>query len=325
MAPTPSLVSFFLFAIGCNSFIMIPHSGLVRQGTAMETDYHSALGSKFALNLPVIATSFGYQKCGTTFISDVLRLHPRVIGNAAKELHYLAGPEASVECKKPGPPSNFSEFFEDCFGGQRPMTGQVALDFTPTYGTIQFVTTLDNNLKLLNQSEAVFRYIAVLREPAARAVSAVGMKRKNNEGDYGNKTDAELDEVLFTKLRIRENHDVGSGSRFITDGEYAIPLQMWLESHPRDSMLVLNNEKLSMLQTWKRIFRHLGLPVPSNGRIREMIEGVNEAYRLKQIEKYEQSQTQPYKASDWLMEMLRRHYEPYNQQLWKLLGSPQWW
>eukprot|EP00448_Togula_jolla_P023119 CAMPEP_0170589790 /NCGR_PEP_ID=MMETSP0224-20130122/11528_1 /TAXON_ID=285029 /ORGANISM="Togula jolla, Strain CCCM 725" /LENGTH=134 /DNA_ID=CAMNT_0010913551 /DNA_START=154 /DNA_END=554 /DNA_ORIENTATION=- len=133
----------------------------------METDWHSAFGSQFVSNSPVIATGFGYQKCGTTFISDVLRLHPRVIGNAAKELHYLAGPEAAVECKKQGPPSNFSEYFEDCFGGQRPMPGQVALDFTPTYGTIQFVTTLDSNLKLLNQSEAVLRYIAVLREPAA--------------------------------------------------------------------------------------------------------------------------------------------------------------
>eukprot|EP00448_Togula_jolla_P004841 CAMPEP_0170602146 /NCGR_PEP_ID=MMETSP0224-20130122/18237_1 /TAXON_ID=285029 /ORGANISM="Togula jolla, Strain CCCM 725" /LENGTH=167 /DNA_ID=CAMNT_0010926969 /DNA_START=166 /DNA_END=666 /DNA_ORIENTATION=- len=167
---------------------MAPESGLASQGTVMETDYLSAFGSHFVLNRPVVATSFGYQKCGTTFISEVLRLHPNVIGNAAKELHYLAGPEASFECKKQGPPSNFSEFFEDCFGGQRPRTGQVALDFTPTYGTIQFVTALDSNLKLLNQSEAVLRYIAVLREPAARAVSAMGMKRKNNEGDYGNKT-----------------------------------------------------------------------------------------------------------------------------------------
>eukprot|EP00448_Togula_jolla_P023881 CAMPEP_0170593296 /NCGR_PEP_ID=MMETSP0224-20130122/13372_1 /TAXON_ID=285029 /ORGANISM="Togula jolla, Strain CCCM 725" /LENGTH=303 /DNA_ID=CAMNT_0010917239 /DNA_START=119 /DNA_END=1027 /DNA_ORIENTATION=- len=303
---------------------MVPHNMLAKQGSALETDHHSALGSSFALNLPVIATSFGYQKCGTTFISDVLRLHPHVLGNAAKELHYLAGPEASVECKKQGPASNFSEFFDDCFGGQRPMAGQVALDFTPTYGTIQFVTSFNSSVKLLNESEAVLRYIAVLREPAARAVSAVGMKRKNNEGDYGNKTDAELDDVLFTKLRLREAHDDGSGSRFITDGEYSTPLAMWLESHPRDSMLVLNNEKLSMVQTWKRIFQHLGLSVPSNSRIREMIEATKEAYQSKQSEKYKQSQTQPYKASAWLMELLRKHYEPHNQQLWKLLGTGNW-
>eukprot|EP00448_Togula_jolla_P038273 CAMPEP_0170622686 /NCGR_PEP_ID=MMETSP0224-20130122/29270_1 /TAXON_ID=285029 /ORGANISM="Togula jolla, Strain CCCM 725" /LENGTH=46 /DNA_ID= /DNA_START= /DNA_END= /DNA_ORIENTATION= len=46
---------------------MIPRGGLARQGTIMGTDYLSALGSQFILNRPVIATSFGYQKCGTTF------------------------------------------------------------------------------------------------------------------------------------------------------------------------------------------------------------------------------------------------------------------
>mmetsp|Transcript_17172 Transcript_17172/g.37625 ORF Transcript_17172/g.37625 Transcript_17172/m.37625 type:complete len:323 (+) Transcript_17172:66-1034(+) len=286
-------------------------------------DIYSAFGSAFNEHRPVVATTLGYQKCGTTMIYSVLKLHPDVIGPSPKELHYLAGPEATTQCSKQGPALSFQEYFDDCFAGQRPQAGQVARDFTPTYGTIQFISDFDKNVKALNESETVFRFIAVLREPASRATSAISMRRKNNEGEWGNATDFDLDVALWD--RLQERREDGNGSRFITDGEYVTPLARWLETNPRDSLLVLNRNHLSTIPTWIRIFRHLGLRVPSDKSIRKMIRAANLHYTEMQMEKYSETQTAQYSANSLLMHSLHAHYEPYNQKLWELLGTPAWW
>mmetsp|Transcript_30519 Transcript_30519/g.66847 ORF Transcript_30519/g.66847 Transcript_30519/m.66847 type:complete len:330 (-) Transcript_30519:222-1211(-) len=318
-----SLSATHVFGGGDALVLVQDFAQLMRSQSLLSTDDFTGFGSNFSGGVPVIAATLGYQKCGTTMISDMLRLHPDVVSNAAKELHYLAGPEADVQCKKQGPPTSFFEFFQDCFEGFWPSVGQVLLDFTPTYGTIQHVSTFKQNLRRLKESQAVFRFIAVLREPASRAISAVGMRRKNNEGDYGNLTDSELDERLSTKLRLRQER--GASHRFITDGEYATALKDWLKTFSRDSLLVVNNAHLSKVRTWTRIYRHLGLEVPEFSTIRELIANTTAAYKLHQQEKYAKSGTQPYQASPLLIENLRDYYEPYNKQLWKLLGSPAWW
>mmetsp|Transcript_17175 Transcript_17175/g.37631 ORF Transcript_17175/g.37631 Transcript_17175/m.37631 type:complete len:149 (+) Transcript_17175:1-447(+) len=148
------------------------------------------------------------------------------------------------------------------------------------------------------------------------------MRRKNNEGQWGNATDLDLDEALRERLRRRR---AGGQSRFITDGEYATPLAQWLETNPSDALLVINNAHLTSLTTWIRIFRHLGLRVPSDDHIREMIRNASTRYMDLQEEKYSETQTAYYSASSSLLESLTEHYEPYNQNLWKLLGTPAWW
>mmetsp|Transcript_17254 Transcript_17254/g.37790 ORF Transcript_17254/g.37790 Transcript_17254/m.37790 type:complete len:335 (-) Transcript_17254:133-1137(-) len=294
------------------------------RGEPLASDNRSVFGTAFKhTKHGIVAAALGYQKCGTTMMSDTLKLHPDVIKVGAKELHYLAGPEAMFHCQRAGSAASPEEFYQDCFEGQSPMLGQALLDFTPSYGIPQYLQSFKANVEALQKKGALFRFVAVLREPAQRAVSSMGMKRKNNEGNYGNMSNEELDSELFRKL---SNHELGGGaSRFITDGHYVDSLEGWLQSFSKDSLLVVNNAALNDAITWRRIYKHLGLALPSDGEIEEMMTTSNSNYQALQASKYEAANTEPYKASEELMKRLRKHYVPYNKRLWKLLKVSPWW
>jgi len=290
----------------------------------LASDNRSVFGTAFKhTKHGIVAAALGYQKCGTTMMSDTLKLHPDVIKVGAKELHYLAGPEAMFHCQRAGSAASPEEFYQDCFEGQSPMLGQALLDFTPSYGIPQYLQSFKANVEALQKKGALFRFVAVLREPAQRAVSSMGMKRKNNEGNYGNMTNEELDMELWRKL---DNHELGNGvSRFLTDGEYVNSLEGWLEKFEKHDLLVINNAALNDVVTWQRIYKHLGLAVPSDKDIEEMLTKTNANYQALQALKYKEANTEPYEAAGWLMKKLREHYAPYDKRLWKLLDVSPWW
>jgi len=293
-------------------------------GEQLTADNRSVFGTSFRhTNHGIVAVSLGYQKCGTTMMSAMLKLHSDVLEVGAKELHYLAGPEATFQCKRAGSSASLAEFYQDCYWGLSPSKGQAVLDFTPSYGIPQYLESFKANVHALETNGASFRFVAVLREPAQRAASSMGMKRKNNEGNYGNMTNEELDSELFRKL---SNHELGGGaSRFITDGHYVDSLEGWLQSFSKDSLLVVNNAALNDAITWRRIYKHLGLALPSDVAIDEMLTQTNAHYQALQASKYKAANTEPYEAAEWLMKELRKHYAPSNERLWKLLQVSPWW
>jgi len=290
----------------------------------MSRDNRSVFGMDFTHpeDTGVIAVSLGFQKCGTTMISDMLKHHPDVLRVGAKELHYLAGPEAMFHCNKAGAPVSLAAFYEDCFKGESPKRGQAVLDFTPTYGTMEFLDGFMGTVQSLRESGAQLRFIAVLRDPASRAVSSMGMKRKNNEGNYGNMTNEQLDNQLYHRLTLRQG---GGASRFITDGEYADSLEAWFKTYEKESLLILNNPALNDVVTWHRVYQHLGLATPTDDEILRMLTDTNDVYNAAQSLKYEMANTEVYEAAPWLMKKLKEHYKPYNDRLWKLLGTDPWW
>eukprot|EP00448_Togula_jolla_P033878 CAMPEP_0170620828 /NCGR_PEP_ID=MMETSP0224-20130122/28271_1 /TAXON_ID=285029 /ORGANISM="Togula jolla, Strain CCCM 725" /LENGTH=469 /DNA_ID=CAMNT_0010947037 /DNA_START=161 /DNA_END=1567 /DNA_ORIENTATION=+ len=312
------------------------------------SDMSTALGSVYKGQKPVVLVGLGYQKCGTTMMSDMLSFHPDAVHYRAKEKHYLVGlalphkvtshkqyllgleREAELEglqdvseCAAEGPPSSLQQYFDDCFGGQVPGVGQATLDLTPSYGTKRDVDALMNTVKLLDQGEVDFRFIAAIREPVARAVSATGMQRKIGKGKFANMSDEALDHTLLHEVETREK-EVTIPPRAITDGEYEEALSRFLESYPKESVLVVNNEQLNNVTTWKRIYQHIGLTVPSEAQIMEWNRMSNDIYLKTQTEKYAASQTEHYQASDDVVTRLKGHYAPRDEALWTLLGTPRW-
>mmetsp|Transcript_11632 Transcript_11632/g.25992 ORF Transcript_11632/g.25992 Transcript_11632/m.25992 type:complete len:329 (-) Transcript_11632:73-1059(-) len=283
------------------------------------SDEFTAFGSEFSQKRPAVAVGLGYQKCGTTVMARILGQHADTINFGAKEKHYLGN--GGSQCERPGPPSSLEDYLDSCFGGQRPQKKQTTLDFTPTYGTMAEIGSVIANVQTMS-GDVGYRFVMAIRNPASRAASSMGMYRKLALFDYANTTDEQLDNFLKEELLNRKS---GKQTRFISDGEYVEPLKVFLKSFPKESLLVVNTEKLGELQTWKRIYKHLGLAVASDDQILEWIEAATLRYQGQQEEKYAATHTQPYKASPAVLEELSGHYEPLNSELWQILGTPAWW
>jgi len=323
---------------------------------SLPSDICTTFGSSYEGEKPVVVVGIGYQKCGTTMMSDVLSLHPQTVNFRAKEKHYLAGlQEASrraqgldsvssylggssdenesslaeatgvSQCTRPGPPASLDQYFDDCFDGHRPQKGEATLDVTPSYGTIREIKRLIETLKSIDDGQVDFRFIATLREPVSRAVSATSMNRKINLGKYAGASDEDLDRMLLDQVVVRETQDEDAERpRAVSDGEYEEVLSLWLESFPKESLLVVNNAQLNNITTWRRIYKHIGLTIPSTSQITEWIDQTNEVYLSIQEEKYASSQTVPYVAKSDVQQRLAEHYQPLDAKLWQLLGV-RWW
>jgi hypothetical protein len=132
------------------------------------------------------------------------------------------------------------------------------------------------------------RFVVLLREPAERAVSQYWHWRQ--QGRY--ETESLERAIAFS---------------YVARGEYAGQLRRWFDAVGRDRILVLESERLSTDRSASaEVLAFLGLsphgqPYPV----------ANAAQRLEE--------TDPA-----LMDRLRTHFEPHNQELFELLGHDLW-
>mmetsp|Transcript_45664 Transcript_45664/g.99240 ORF Transcript_45664/g.99240 Transcript_45664/m.99240 type:complete len:334 (+) Transcript_45664:66-1067(+) len=293
-------------------------------GGVWSADQYTALGSSVDGVIPVVASTLGYQGSGTEIISHVLRLHPDVVRKSCSESHYSASPEVESQWTSPASPEVSRRLFEGCLNSTPTSAGQVLLDFASTYSTTASISNLKANLQGLGAKQAAFRFIAVLTEPASRAVSAVSFMRRM--GDYSNFTDSQLDEMLYEKLLERQR--TGEEHRLIADGEYVTLIRSWMQAFPSESLLVLNGEHMSELKTWSRIYHHLGLREPDSESIHKMLWTASSSHRMPQLQVHRgilESHREPYLASPWLIQKLQDYYEEYNSELWQTLAASPWW
>jgi len=281
------------------------------------TDQRSAFGSALAPgSSAVLAIGLGYAKCGTTFMNMMLKEHENFY-QSQKENHYLTGDEAS-RCKRDGPPNSTSDYIKDCFAGRWPKKGEATLDFTPRYGILSNMESLMKSVKVLQQTtndNVNLRFLVSLRDPSDRAVSAVNMRRRLNMEGWLTMTDADLDDQLINNVTSRAH----------TDGKYYGALATWLRSFSKDSLLVVHATHLSEYETWKRIYSHLGLAIPSESRHEELLRKVNAEYWERQAESFMASGVSRYNATFRATKALKRYYRAPNRRLWKLLGTDPWW
>jgi Sulfotransferase domain len=158
------------------------------------------------------------------------------------------------------------------------------------------------------------RYIVLLRDPATRAVSQYWHERRRH---FETQTLARAIELEPERLAGQDEVvRAGGASRhhqhhsYVARGEYAGQLRAWFDRIPRERFLIVESERLftdpavaDQVASW------LGLatsPRPFPAR--------NAAARTDRDEGEEAD----------VVAKLRRHFEPYNRDLFELLGTTLW-
>jgi hypothetical protein len=251
----------------------------------------------------------GAMKCGTSMLFSSIARHPSVVPALRKEVHYFdyarnfrrgeGWYRAHFPLAREWSP-------RASFGRSRPiLTGEASpyYSFHPLSGSRLRATA--PNAKL----------ILVIRDPVARAWS-----------HHRHETRLGYEDLPFeAAIDAEEERLSGEAERFPSDpfyygyahqywsyaarGRYAEQIRAWTSEFPRDQMLVLELERLvgDWGRSFEAVFDFLGLArfVPERPRPRRSEDGPALAAGVR--------------------ERLRRHFEPYDQELSLLLGrAPAW-
>lgn len=193
----------------------------------------------------------GCQKGSTSWLHSVLNTHPATasfpnsepITSTDKEAHFWDWNH------KRG-----AEWYRTLLKPDRP--GRLTMDFTPEYAYLGAKAIAE--CKTLNPQA---RVIYILRDPLARAVSALRMHMLWRFGKE-HREPLHLDETFFTFLR---------NSRLMLHGDYLRNLEAWRRAYP--DLIVINYEDFhtDRAGSVERIYATLGLDmsdIPPAGRTR---------------------------------------------------------
>lgn len=238
----------------------------------------------------------GAQRCGTTFLYDLLSRHPRVEPATKKEVHY------------------FDLHYGRGIGWYRshfPRVGRgsVTGESSPYY--------LFHPHAAARMAAAIpgARLIALLRDPVERAYSGYHheVRRGNENLGFEEALEAEESRLRGEKERMLADESYASPNHqrfsYLSRGIYVDQLMHWSKFFPRDQMLVLKSEDLfdHLPEALGRVLAFLGLPhwVPESSDAGR--EGgyppMNPATRRR----------------------LRDHFEPHNRRLYEYLGVDFGW
>ena len=181
----------------------------------------------------------GGQRCGTTWLSEMIRQHPDVFAPATKELHFF---DKKSNLKKG------LQWYREQFAGYQ---GQKAIgEFTPNY---LWVCPVENEIQdgdhywdipsLVREHYPRIKLLVSLRDPVQRAISAYyhHMHRRR----------------YAPTRRIME---VGYRYGIISMGFYYAHLTKWFEFFPPEQFLILIYEQdiaQNSEQTTRRVYRFL--------------------------------------------------------------------
>ncbi len=191
----------------------------------------------------------GAQKCGTSWLSEMIRQHPDVFAPPLKELHFF---------NKEDNYQKGLEWYRSLFSDHK---GEKAIgEFTPNYmWTSLDEREIEESRRTRNIPELVYQHypeiklIVTLRDPVSRAVSA-----------------------FYHHIRERRIHpqsrilNVGHRYGIISIGFYDVHLHNWLQVFPRDQFLIFFYETdivQNKEQTLRGVYRFLGVDegiVPEN-------------------------------------------------------------
>ncbi len=160
----------------------------------------------------------GAQKCGTTWLAEMLRQHPQVASSSEKELHFF---------NKKSRHGLGIDWYESQFAGAN---GAKAIgEYTPNYlwtspdpGEPSESDRIHDIPALVHQHYPDLKLIALLRDPVRRAVSSYHHHIRHRR--------------FSPRRRI---FDVGDRWGIITMGYYREQLEAWSALYPPERMMVL--------------------------------------------------------------------------------------
>jgi hypothetical protein len=282
-------------------------SGVTR-GTVCEPEQQRVSARKLGRKGPAPLTAggtpdfviIGAQKCGTTFLYDLLSRNPHIEPAAKKEVHFFDRRFG----KGVGwywshfPPPTWKE-------GQRSITGEA----TPYY--------LFHPHAARRMAEVVpqARLIVLLRDPVDRAYSGYHHQVRAGHETLGFEEAIETEETRLRGERARMLEDEQYASfdyqhfSYLSRGVYVDQLVQWSKFFGRDQMLVLKSEDLfdQVPHTLQSVLEFLCLPSwrpeTSEPRLKGSYPPMNSDTRQR----------------------LRNYFEPHNQRLYEYLGVDLGW
>jgi hypothetical protein len=260
----------------------------------------------------------GAQKCGTSWLAQMMSQHPEVSTGAEKELHFFN----KVYNYQKG-----LEWYRSQFS-ITPDTKAVG-EFTPNY----FWTSEDeremggrtrNILKLVHETYPNLKLIVCLRDPVDRAVSA-----------YYHHINMGRVQPKQSIIEVADYHGIKSM------GYYDIHLSNWMNYYTCDNFLVLIYEKdlqdNMKRKSLERVFRYIGVDntFEPNGifskyhvrrshfemRIRHYPFHIGKGLRLLVPERIKMSKIWEISVREKEKETLREIFKPHNKNLEEIIGS----
>ncbi|MBI2994960.1 MAG: sulfotransferase [Gammaproteobacteria bacterium] len=176
----------------------------------------------------------GGQRCGTTWLFEMLRRHPSISLPEEKELHFW---------DKSTLPSR-STSLDGYLDRLRQMPGPVRGEITPAYSVLE-----PGVIENIHRMFPALRLLYLIRNPIERAWSQAKLDRSREFGKGGN---GPGDDWYLRHFSSAES---------IARGDYERCLRNWLQFYPRDQMLVrvfdeLQTDPAGLLSD---CFRHLGV------------------------------------------------------------------
>lgn len=253
------------------------------------------------------AIILGVKKAGTRALLDILRMHPNVIG-ASNEVYFFNG---------------YHNKGLEWYRQQMPLSypGQMTIEKSPTYFTSVQNTQVVSRMFIFSRSLADrLKLIVVVRDPVRRCVSEytdmLARSKKNEIPDVGD----------FEKLILHANGTVNANSELVRIGLYNEHLKKWLEYFLESEIHFVSGEELAKnpLREIKPVEKLLELkPFFTDANFRyNKARGfpcflpdpsVNNVLYCLPFNKGRKH----VKIKRSTLELLRRFYQPYNEQFYK--------
>ena len=241
----------------------------------------------------------GAQKSGTSSLHEYLCELSGCVAPAEKEVAYFSNDYALGE-------GHYHAFFPT----YKQKGDSLAFESTAHY------LYKPNIIDRVKKHNADMKLIVVLRDPVSRAISHFGYKSKK-DWTFNAIIREELEKIrghedgLFKTKEDGEMGFQGMKSLYVVKGLYALPLRQWIEGFGREKMLVLQAEKLFQEpdKVVQRACDFLGI---ANNFVKEFQVFNKGKKKLEGID-------------EGLLEELRAYYEPFNQELYELIGEEWNW
>lgn len=241
----------------------------------------------------------GAKRCGTTSLYHYFGEHPCIVPSVHDKLGFFDDNfNLGINWYKSLFPTILHKQYVK-FRKKKFMSYDVTSTYIQNPEVAKRIKQLLPNIKL----------IAILRNPADRAYSEYNLSIKKGIQTLSFE---EVVNIEIEKIRECEKKLTGVGVDFFTKsynylarGLYAKQLKTWFELFPRNQLLVISTEDLSLKphKTLAEVFQFLNLP---NYKIRNL--------ERRSAEKYQ-------KMGSNIRQILIGFFRPYNSELFKMIGK----
>jgi hypothetical protein len=246
----------------------------------------------------------GAQKAGTTSLYEYLTKHPQVVGNKGwKEVRYFDLPENHDK--------GFAWYLSN-FPSKLEKGHRLTFDASPSYLYFPHIP------QLIKQELGNIKMIAILRNPVDRAYSAWQMYHSFFDNSHQHLKEI-ADERTFTQAV--EDELAGKTASYPYDyvnrGKYAQQLENYYKYFDCSNILVLNSNQMrkDIALTLQTVNSFLNIEPFSQELLQKMQQ---EKFN---VGKYQQKSSDDLKTIEWL----KSYFEPFNQELYRLIGENYSW